>query len=90
MTDDEIWLEDGTPRPGTVQAERLKLRGILRNWYNWDQTQIDKIVPENLPKEENAMTTRETAVDAALEAWASDMRKAGWTEAEIEDFLLTH
>ena len=91
MTDDGIWNEDGTPKPEATQAARLKLRGILKDWYGWKQKQVDKIVPEKLPElGENVVVTRETAVDAAIESWEDDMRKTGWTEAEIEEFLRTH
>ena len=43
-----------------------------------------------IDKEKDLVTEREAAVDGVLETWKDDMRKAGWTEAEIEDFLLTH
>jgi hypothetical protein len=33
---------------------------------------------------------RAKAADAAIEAWSDDMRKAGWTEEQIEEFLLAH
>ena len=91
-TIDNLWNEDGTPRLGGVQASRLKLREILKTEYEWEQKEIDDFVPIKPHKKggNDLATEREQAINGALEAWKDDMRKAGWTEEKIEEFLLTH
>ena len=100
MTNDEIWNEDGTPNLEAVQAQRIELRVILRDYYNWDQMQIDKIIPENLLKMEEIIVATEEEIQrakemdeaaaAANDQFREEMKAEGWTDEKIEKFLSSH
>lgn len=52
-TDEEIWNEDGTPRPEAVATARQKLREILENEYEWNQNEIDDFMSKTSLNEWN-------------------------------------
>ena len=53
MTDDEIWNEDGTPKPEAVEVAREHLREILENEYDWNKQEVNDFMARNQINEGN-------------------------------------